>query len=622
MLNIRHSLIAISVFSFLNLSCQNDDDKQSGTTDLCSLDLANDCLVLEDNIAVNEAELRTHLENSDFPAAVASAYEIEHRKSLRELYRLGLGNDSQSVQDELKRYQDMIDLTLPVAEDGVQLAFDCSESAACEKHAAQYDRLARRYDNTPNKKSSAAVKNLIEMNKERRHLSLSLEGSEDTSLVFERAYAALQGILASLERYKIGESLPLTLSPTPSMCDAAVRSKCDELGLSISQYRQMKEDAFTSGQWELVNYAVLMMNYHTDLLNAYISGALEGDQQLADLHTRIANLKMVSNYGLPSYSLEEQNEVDKVTNLYGSLAIGLSETDEEGKLEWSGTELEGRKPWSGYWYPMRYGDMFEGRVYGSFKPDQSPLEQFDRLLEALGRTPGAAAWERDRKESSVWESGDGLCDAWAVAAALHKEPNRSVEVNGVSFESTHAKALLVQMYTNYSKDMIGRSYEGGLDTDGLGQDLRPEAFHLLITNMLANQKTPIVDTDPNFPIWNMPMYRYDWRVEKDTTRSNAFVVTARPWYVKFRNAELSGKTDYSVGRTGNLFLPTYKYRLYFAEGDQAAEKKIIYGEWIMDDVAQSHPDTVFKLNDEKEYSPRNPFIADNLDVLKELVGRF
>lgn len=365
MISIGRSLIAISLLSVFSLSCQEEDSAGENKADLCLSQRANDCAVLNQGISDNEASLREHLEAADFPQATKSALEMDHRQSLRELYRIGLDNESISFKEELIRYDDMIALTASVDEAAADFAFECSDIASCEAHALRYEQLAKRYLNTVNKKSSSAVKNLIEMNKEKRHLNVSLQGESEDTFILDKAYATLQGIVAELERYKLGESMPQFLSPSASMCSAEKRIRCDEIELLISQYRQMKNDSFASGEWELVNYASLMISYHRDILSAIVAGESEDGDNIAKLNQRIEDLKKIGNYGLPSYSPEEQVEVDKVTDLYGQLSIGLSEVAEDGRVQWSTAELSGRKPWSGYWYPFRYRDMFEGREFGS-----------------------------------------------------------------------------------------------------------------------------------------------------------------------------------------------------------------------------------------------------------------
>src|SRR5690606_36063226 len=117
--------------------------------------------------------------------------------------------------------------------------------------------------------------------------------------------------------------------------------------------------------------------------------------------------------------------------------------------------------------------------------------------------------------------------------------------------------------------------------------------------------TPVVDTDPNFPIWNMPLYKYQWKVNKDPDFENAVLVTATASYVKFRKMPSSKLTDY-FGRGSDSFITIYKYRLFLdPTSSNKNGKRVIYGEWLKDRNASTYPDTVFYARPTTKPTPRN-----------------
>src|SRR5690606_16733934 len=100
-------------------------------------------------------------------------------------------------------------------------------------------------------------------------------------------------------------------------------------------------------------------------------------------------------------------------------------------------------------------------------------------------------WELDHYDSGVagWE---GLCDAWAMASILTSEPKRGVTLDGITFTTADLKAIAIKYYEGYKPRIFGRRYQGLAATDGLIQDLRPEAFHRLIEEFLGHQKKPLI----------------------------------------------------------------------------------------------------------------------------------
>lgn len=611
---------ALLCTGLLIAACQSGEDGDdilpvSEGNNLCLADLADECRSLQ-----AYADEQSDLQNSSMQRyavdeLLAYSIEVDHANNKINLYSKGFTPSSAPIQQENQRYEYMKSLINPNFDD-VGNFTQCAAGAACEEYKRQNTALRSRLDELVNKQSEEALRLRINTN-----MTVLKANSEPQNLLLDRAYSSVMSFLANAERMKIGSDSEIDTNVIdPSQCPRDLQADCQNIFELIAQLNADRLKSLGDQNDTRARELSLQINYNYDLLQTLMGGNGPDSDAYRAIEQRYYALQIISDAGLKGYSIEEQNEVRKVTNLYGDLKIKPT-LDEDGNAEWQGIELTDDRPWSGYWYPFRYKDMFNGLASDSFKKNASPLESFDRILESLGREPGAAEWEKKRQRSNVWESSDGLCDAWSVAAALTPEPNQSFKYEGVKLTPSHIKGLLVQKYSNYRKDRFGISYQGFIDTDGLGQDLRPEAFHQLVTNMISEKKAPIVDTDPNFPIWNMPMFKYEWKVVDDPENKNAYLVTARAWYAKFRNKETNELTNYQIGRGSDVYLPTYKYRLYFDSREAGDEKTIIYGEWIIDRAAGEHPDTVFmvKNGEDENIGPRNPFVAENLDVLNEIL---
>ena len=414
----------------------------------------------------------------------------------------------------------------------------------------------------------------------------------------------------------------LTKSPDPQTkelpqtgkdgCVDEMKSACAALQKEMQELRERRTVAVGDRDTQLANLLTLEIGLKSELLVLYLSGRNEVSADVQELKARHALLAEIVSDQHPAYHEAERREVEKVRAEFGDLYIDphkLAAATPDTTAEV--VELATHKPWSGYWYPFREKDMFLG--------EESPLGKLDQLLVAAGKEPGASAWEeKQQRVGQPWESSDGLCDAWAIAATLTPEPLVDVNFQGILFTPAQIKGLLVQKYSHFPKKRYGISYQGFLATDGMGQDLRPEAFHQLVTSLLAKKISPIVDTDPNFPIWNMPLYRYEWTIHADPANTHAYLASAIAYYTKFRNKESSEPTNYRIGRSSDIEILHYSYRLFVDPEATPLGLKVIYGEWLIDGLATTHPDTVFLPVTDAQLSPRNPIVGVNLELLNQL----
>ncbi len=149
-------------------------------------------------------------------------------------------------------------------------------------------------------------------------------------------------------------------------------------------------------------------------------------------------------------------------------------------------------PWSGYWWPTIHGGLVTGIDY---RGHPAPLEKYDYVISGTYDGPAASyGWEHHYdKEAPLWE---GLCFCWAAASILEEEPVHKGVYKGTVFKVGDKKGLLVAAY-------LGTLFnEHPIDT--------PEAFHQILEEFIARQKTPIImDLGTGGESWNYPVFKYD-----------------------------------------------------------------------------------------------------------------
>ena len=169
-------------------------------------------------------------------------------------------------------------------------------------------------------------------------------------------------------------------------------------------------------------------------------------------------------------------------------------------------------------------------------------------------------------------------------------------------------------HLNYPKKRYGISYRGDAETDGTYQDIKPEAFHRIITQVLGKEKRAVVvDYMAGVQVWNKPLYRYRWKIRKDPTIANAFLVVSYPWLVKERNRQ-----EDSLTSNADSIAPVYKYRLYVDKQVKRKGKyKVIAGQWLGDSY-YNHPDSVAYIAAKGDIGSHNPEFNKYLSLYKDL----
>lgn len=296
-------------------------------------------------------------------------------------------------------------------------------------------------------------------------------------------------------------------------------------------------------------------------------------------------------------------EVKKVFHDFGDLYINET-IDERGKIK--SDQVIVPTPWSGYWYP--FGDS------ALYDKENSPLVKFDQVMRKKNRESLAADHEKERNRGFHPDSWEGMCDAWSVASLMTKEPKEARSIEGVHFSIADLKALLTFSHMSFHKKVYGIQYRGDVDTDGTYQDLKPEAFHQIVVSVLGQEKRGlVVDDDAGVQVWNKPMYRYLWKIEKDPKISSAFLVKAYPWMIRHRSKETEDITS-----SRDILAPNYTYRLYVDKKDVRDNKfKVIAGEWT-EGSYKDHPDTVSYPLRNGSVNSHNAEFNKNIDLFKRI----
>lgn len=257
----------------------------------------------------------------------------------------------------------------------------------------------------------------------------------------------------------------------------------------------------------------------------------------------------------------------QVTESYGELKVQVGDHTGESKIT----------PWSSWWFPTKDTFMFAH----TDRSKLAPLEKYDLFNE---RTSGQPTQAASYEEQEIYDEREvnwaGLCHAWAVASVLHQEPRYIVSRKDIEFGIADQKALLLKSYENVSGlEIYGHRFDGG--PNDVYEDIYPDQFHRLAQHFLFEKKLPfLMDYDPSFPVWTVPVYKIKFTINKIDESSagvKAWVEIASP-FVESPNFVGTKKS-----------VKFYEYNLY---GQWVNDELIVNGsEWV-NASAFDHPDFV------------------------------
>ena len=201
----------------------------------------------------------------------------------------------------------------------------------------------------------------------------------------------------------------------------------------------------------------------------------------------------------------------------------------------------------------------------------------------------------------------GSCHAWVPASLLEKEPLTAAEVNGVRFEVSDIKALLILLYdesrqiavghrctlNNPPRDATGRIIDASCRNTNAG------TFHLIITNMLGLMSRALgEDRVATEQVWNQPISGYRIEKQLELNLSEALTLLNLPETRSYaynaqatRFVEVKMVVDYiteshpsheALGNVIQDYVRTDTYH-YLLELDDAGE--ILGGEWVPNSTA-------------------------------------
>ena len=305
------------------------------------------------------------------------------------------------------------------------------------------------------------------------------------------------------------------------------------------------------------------------------------------------------------YQTQELLATREVFEDFGELSIDPSLISQPGENKIIVVKVpDAALPWSAFWYPKRGDQLFSG--------SESPMFKLDEYFRKFGLPKGAQEWEtlNHNDGAADWE---GLCDAWAVASILTREPKAKIREMGIDFLPSDLKAIAIKYFEGYASKVYGLRYQGSASTDGQIQDLRPEAFHKLVEVVIGQQQRPlIVDEDPGPEIWSKPLFRMSFSYTLDPKFENAILVKAFPWMIRQRSSVDENPTSVAA----DLAAPKYEYRLFYER--DTFPLRIIGGEWIGASI-NSHPDMVFIPNTPENSKQYNSGVRQNNEQIRKLL---
>ena len=148
-------------------------------------------------------------------------------------------------------------------------------------------------------------------------------------------------------------------------------------------------------------------------------------------------------------------------------------------------------PWAGSWWPYLSGGTSDA----------------DLKYESAHGASGAVSWELSHHGPSIPGVQDwwGHCNGWAAAATLYPEPRAPLNVGGVKFTIGDQKALLSEVAMEVNADFFGQRNDSNDPNDPTFQDVFPDQFFLVASNILGKGHQLIIDRYTGSQVWNQPL---------------------------------------------------------------------------------------------------------------------
>jgi subtilisin-like proprotein convertase family protein len=265
-----------------------------------------------------------------------------------------------------------------------------------------------------------------------------------------------------------------------------------------------------------------------------------------------------------------------------------------------------------YYTSLGSAALYTSRNMGNWKSHNGIDDDGDGLADK-----DECGYGDENKDRDGIESWWGLCHAWVPAAMLEDEPLRPVTRNGVTFEVSDLKGLIIAQYDRSDAYMLGgrcndkeveRDEETGrVTTDGC-RDVNAGTFHVIVTNFLGVQQRAIAeDRTYDYEVWNQPVTGYKITEQRDISLAEAHEL------LQVKDEETDDQQDYVYNERAEKFIEIKLTTDYVTEsspstrpnGDHIerytrhddyhyileldAAGEIIGGEWLGSSIA-NHPD--------------------------------
>jgi hypothetical protein len=239
---------------------------------------------------------------------------------------------------------------------------------------------------------------------------------------------------------------------------------------------------------------------------------------------------------------------------------------------------------------------------------QATAQGRDRLFDGIDNDDDGEVDECGASDKDGIETWWGLCHAWAPAAIMEPEPLKAVEYEGVRFEVSDIKALILVAYDGATSAFLGgrcnakefeRDANERIEADEC-RDVNAGAWHVIATNFLGiNKRSFVEDRTIGFEVWNQPMRGYEITLQQDVNFDRVKEL------LEFEDDE------YPFNDDAVRFVEVEMKAAYITEGDQSTdalgfadytrndfyhyileindEGKIIGGEWV-GFSKEDHPD--------------------------------
>lgn len=150
-------------------------------------------------------------------------------------------------------------------------------------------------------------------------------------------------------------------------------------------------------------------------------------------------------------------------------------------------------PWSGYWWPSRYGGLATGSDY---RGHPAPLEKYEMLTQGTFDNSQLIAWYDDYYYDPYAQSWNGLCPEWSRAAMWESYDILPTSEDNIVFRVGDKKGLLVMCHG--ADDKISEHVDD------------PVNFHYWLLHYIKDQQTAFTaNLGTADQVWYYPVYRYD-----------------------------------------------------------------------------------------------------------------